>query len=126
VEVKRLVLCQFLCMFMVLRKGGNFVCKIFDCFTPFTVGLLYLLYRHFEDFSILKPCTSRPANSERYVVCKNLRETCPSVSEHLKEVNRLFDVYPETNPNEVLHVVDPELIAADQQFVQYVRKCNIE
>jgi cap1 methyltransferase len=48
-----------------LHSGGKFVCKIFDVFTPFTAGLIYILYRHFERICIIKPYTSRPANSER-------------------------------------------------------------
>ncbi len=42
------------------------MCKVFDMFTPFSVGLFYLLYRSFERVCIFKPVTSRPANSERY------------------------------------------------------------
>ena len=42
---KRLYLCQLLCALMVLRIGGSFVCKVFDLYTPFSVGILYLMYR---------------------------------------------------------------------------------
>ena len=42
------------------------MCKLFDIFTPFSVGLVYLMYRAFQRISIYKPVTSRPANSERY------------------------------------------------------------
>lgn len=45
--------------------GGHFVCKTFDLFTPFSVGLVYLLYLCFDRVSLFKPITSRPANSER-------------------------------------------------------------
>ena len=48
-----------------LLSGGHFVCKLFDIFTPFSVGLVYLMYRVFRRVSIFKPVTSRPANSER-------------------------------------------------------------
>jgi len=66
-----------------LFLGGHFVCKVFDMFTPFSVGLFYLLYRCFERVCLFKPVTSRPANSERYFIinllsyihftCMNLR-----------------------------------------------------
>ena len=46
-------------------SGGHFVCKTFDLFTPFSVGLVYLLYLCFDRVSLFKPVTSRPANSER-------------------------------------------------------------
>lgn len=41
------------------------MCKTFDLFTPFSVGLVYLLYLCFDRVSLFKPVTSRPANSER-------------------------------------------------------------
>lgn len=47
-------------------SGGHFVCKVFDLFTPFSVGLVYLMYRAFDELYVFKPVTSRPANSERY------------------------------------------------------------
>ena len=31
--------------------AGHFVCKVFDLFTPFSVGLVYLMYRAFEKVS---------------------------------------------------------------------------
>ena len=42
------------------------MCKVFDLFTPFSIGLVYLMYRVFDELYIFKPVTSRPANSERY------------------------------------------------------------
>ena len=48
-----------------LVLGGHFVCKVFDLFTPFSIGLVYLMYRVFDEVYIFKPVTSRPANSER-------------------------------------------------------------
>jgi 23S rRNA U2552 (ribose-2'-O)-methylase RlmE/FtsJ len=72
-HTKELLLCEILIMFKTLKKGGTFVLKVFDTVTPFTVSLLYLLYLHFEKMSIIKPVSSRPANSEKYLVCKNLQ-----------------------------------------------------
>jgi hypothetical protein len=40
---KQLLLCQFATAVAVLRPGGAFVCKLFDAFTPFTAGLIYLM-----------------------------------------------------------------------------------
>jgi cap1 methyltransferase len=65
VKVRQLVMCQFLTALTLLKQGGDFVCKLFDVFTPFTAELLYILYCHFDKFTLLKPFSSRPANSER-------------------------------------------------------------
>jgi len=56
------VICVICCI------GGHFVCKLFDIFTWFSVGLVYLMYRAFEHVAIFKPVTSRPANSERCAI----------------------------------------------------------
>lgn len=71
---KRLYLCQFIVGLSLARasneksksgEGGNFFCKLFDIFTPFSVGLIYLMRAAFSRISLHKPITSRPANSER-------------------------------------------------------------
>ncbi|XP_015375617.1 PREDICTED: brahma-associated protein of 60 kDa, partial [Diuraphis noxia] len=62
---KRLYLCQALAALSILQPGGHFMCKLFDIFTEFSAGLLFLLYQSFKQISIYKPVTSRPANSER-------------------------------------------------------------
>lgn len=55
----------------VLRSGGSMVCKIFDMFSFTMVQIMYLLSNAFEKVFIYKPETSRPANSEKYIVCLN-------------------------------------------------------
>lgn len=52
---------------LAVLTGGHFVCKLFDLFTPFSVGLVYLMRLVFNQVCICKPVTSRPANSERWV-----------------------------------------------------------
>ncbi|KAJ3092169.1 FtsJ methyltransferase domain-containing protein 2 [Quaeritorhiza haematococci] len=85
---RQIILCEIATMFSILRKHGDFLCKIFDAFTPFTAELIYLLYCHFDKIAIVKPFTSRPANSERYIVCRNLLVDRPQpVIEHLLSVN---------------------------------------
>ena len=85
---KQLILCQFLCASSILHEGGNFVCKTFDLFTKFSVNLIYLMYRCFNRIAIIKPCTSRPANSERYLVCNDFK---------LKEGKKVFSLLLEVN-----------------------------
>lgn len=67
---KQLYLAQCLVALTIVRTKGHFVVKLFDLFTPFSVSLMYLMYKCFTRICICKPNTSRPANSERYLVCK--------------------------------------------------------
>ena len=59
---------------MSTNPDGTFVCKIFDSFKPVTRDLLWILCQSFNSMSIFKPISSRPGNSERYIVCQGLRK----------------------------------------------------
>eukprot|EP01097_Dermamoeba_algensis_P003803 TRINITY_DN2588_c0_g2_i3.p1 TRINITY_DN2588_c0_g2~~TRINITY_DN2588_c0_g2_i3.p1 ORF type:complete len:485 (+),score=102.70 TRINITY_DN2588_c0_g2_i3:135-1589(+) len=119
-KVRQLVLCEFLTMFSVLKKGGDFVCKLFDAFLPFTVGLLYILYRNFEKISIVKPYASRPANSERYVIATNLLSNRPELINYLFNVNERMS---QLKPNEDVYLIIP-LNQFDKPFMAYIRESN--
>jgi cap2 methyltransferase len=54
----------------LLCKGGNMVIKIYTYFTDYTLSLLIILSLVFDYTYIAKPLTSKPTNSELYVVCK--------------------------------------------------------
>ena len=84
---KQLYLCQFMFALHIVRTGGHFVCKLFDIFTPFSVELIYLMYRAFEKVCIHKPNTSRPANSERYIICKWKRPDSSGIADYLYRGN---------------------------------------
>eukprot|EP00054_Salpingoeca_dolichothecata_P022381 m.146621 g.146621 ORF g.146621 m.146621 type:complete len:776 (+) comp24321_c0_seq2:67-2394(+) len=123
---KQLLLCQFICGLSLVRKGGHFTCKMFDVFTPFSVGLLYLLWRSFDHTCIIKPHTSRPANSERYVVCTGLKAHRPPVVDYLFTVNdRLNSLKTSVNSQQdVIHIVPEAIIQQSPEFVQYMHKSN--
>ena len=58
---------------IIQKKGGTFILKVFDTFSSCSVQLLYLLTYLYEDVSITKPLPSRPANSEKYIICNNFK-----------------------------------------------------
>ena len=89
---KQLLLCQAVTAMATLRKGGVFVCKLFDTVLPFTVHCLQILRMHFDKVCLLKPNQSRPANSERYIVCKGLKQFSPPVVEYLFRVNDRMNI----------------------------------
>jgi 23S rRNA U2552 (ribose-2'-O)-methylase RlmE/FtsJ len=51
-----------------LTEGGIFVLKIFDCFSRASEDLIYALGTCFNTWSLYKPATSRPCNSEQYFI----------------------------------------------------------
>lgn len=52
--------------------GGTFVVKVYDLATDFMASLMSVLSYCYETVSLFKAVTSRPANSEKYVICQNL------------------------------------------------------
>lgn len=69
----RLILCQIISALNILKTGGTLLVKIFDIFTKFTVKIIYFLTSLFDTVNIVKPFTSRCANSEKYIICKNFK-----------------------------------------------------
>lgn len=69
----RLIFCEIVTAFTINKIGGSFVLKIFDVFTQLTVEMLYLLNCFYDHIIISKPFTSRPANSEKYIIAKGFK-----------------------------------------------------
>lgn len=68
-----LIMCQIAFACAMLKNGGTFILKMFDISTSISVDMLYFLSMTFETVHILKPNTSRYANSERYIICQGFR-----------------------------------------------------
>lgn len=85
------------------KKNGHFILKVFDIFTSTSINLLYLLNLCYNNIYIYKPKTSRPTNSEKYIICKNfnLNElnrntiliTLKELSENLKICNNKYNSF---------------------------------
>uniref|UniRef100_A0A914ME38 Cap-specific mRNA (nucleoside-2'-O-)-methyltransferase 1 n=1 Tax=Meloidogyne incognita TaxID=6306 RepID=A0A914ME38_MELIC len=128
---KRLYLCQFITGLSLCRvgiktetektQGGNFLCKLFDIFTPFSMGLIYLMYVSFDKISIHKPITSRPGNSERYIFCENLNNFGNTkIKDYLIKINNKLEGF-DKEVEDILELVPNELICGDDTFINYMR-----
>jgi cap1 methyltransferase len=71
----------------ILKEKGCFVCKVFDLFSVTMTQLLFILFICFEKISIYKPETSRPANSEKYLICMYYKD---NLSVNIK--NKLLEI----------------------------------
>ncbi|KAL1240362.1 Protein PALS1 [Trichinella pseudospiralis] len=74
-------------------RRGSFLCKFFDTFTPFTVDLIYLLWHCFDKLTLHKPHSSRPGNSEKYVIGIGFRGNCKQILDYLIKANLMFDTF---------------------------------
>jgi 23S rRNA U2552 (ribose-2'-O)-methylase RlmE/FtsJ len=67
--IGKLLFAQLAFAVCLQKYRGKFILKIFDCFMQHTIDILYILSSMYEKVYIMKPNTSRYANSERYIVC---------------------------------------------------------
>jgi len=57
----------------ILDYGGCFIVKVFDLFSITSCQMISLVLENFEKINIYKPETSRPANSEKYLICQGFK-----------------------------------------------------
>ena len=90
------------------------------------MGLVYLMWRSFRQITIHKPVTSRPANSERYIVCQHKLEDTEEVHEYLLEVNKkLAPLMSVTNKDkDIVEIVPLSVIKGDEDFYNFIRESN--
>lgn len=78
----KFMMTQSLYALLLQKKSGSFVLKAADLFHRSVVELLYLLCMCYRNVYIYKPMTSRVANSEKYIICKDFIYDSMS---HMKE-----------------------------------------
>lgn len=123
VKNKQLHLCNCIIALKLLRTDGHFIMKLFDMITPFTVGLVYLMYKCFHSVCIVKPPTSRNTNSERYLVCKWKRPNTMGIYDKLIQINMNLIEQKET-AEDITPIVPVSDIIADRKFYEYIRGMN--
>jgi len=96
----RLLLTQILVGIACTKIGGNFVLKVFDTVKEVSAQMIFLLSQCFEKTLIFKPVSSRPANAERYIICKNKKEDTSlyyqllsEASKHYSDTEYLYELF---------------------------------
>lgn len=97
----------------ILDEGGNFVLKMFTFFEIDTINLLYLLNVCFDQVHVFKPVTSKPGNSEVYVISigyqgnkvPHLKEHLQAMTKHLGQNNKRLMFSPGSIPKNFIDQV---------------------
>jgi len=119
--IMRLLYTEVCYALMLQKEEGHFVLKMFDLFLKSSVDILYILSLCYEEVYIMKPSTSRSANSEKYVVCKYLKninkeELFHVFYDHLQELNK-----PE---NKNMYISDLLNISINQLYINDIKEIN--
>jgi len=88
INITQLLFAQMTYALNLQKKEGSFVLKMFDCFMPHTIDIIYILSSCYQKVYFMKPHTSRQANSEKYVICKGFIGLNPQLE---KTINDCFD-----------------------------------
>lgn len=112
------------------KYNGHFILKMFDIFTETSIHLLYLLSLCYKSVYIYKPKTSRPTNSEKYIICKNFklddkkrnvileRLLLPRLKKNLYMSFRLFNEIPDEFV-ENIRMINSILVKKQCEYLQH-------
>lgn len=114
----QLILCEVFYALAMQKQGGTFILKIFDVFHKPTVDILYLLCYYYNSVSIMKPHTSRIANSEKYVVCQGFK--IADSSKIVEQFSDLFDSLS-SSPERILSIIPQD---HDVYFLNKIEEMN--
>ena len=132
-RIYHLLVCSALIGLQSLLPGGAFVLKFFDVSAQPTQILILLIGSCFKNWTLYKPSTSRPCNSERYLICRGFRSLPKDVLSMLTEIetHSLRELYPscstldttriDTNIGEVIKLQKTALSCAEA-YIQNPKK----
>ena len=118
--VLRLLIAEMGFALALQKQGGNFILKIFDTFTKPTIDVIYILCNFYQEVHISKPCTSRYANSERYIVCKYFKPL--TTDGLLPQLIAMFKQLEDIPPNATITSLLP--MEHDTHFLNKIEECN--
>lgn len=97
-SVFRLLVSSAIIGLRVLNVEGSFILKFFDIFSESTHILIRLITICFKEWTLYKPATSRPCNSERYLLCRGFKRCPPEVMKLLLMIQEQYsqnEFYPQ-------------------------------
>lgn len=118
----KLIIVQVVYALSMQSNNGNFVLKVFDTFSNAIIDILYLLSSLYKNVYIMKPQTSRNANSERYIICKgyNLNENKEKIDYIIEKIYDNFD-----NLNSNLYIETIFNFKYSRTFISKIEEINI-
>lgn len=92
----RLFLCEIYAAICIQKIGGDFLVKVFDLFQEDTIRLIACCKCFYDEMYIIKPNTSRPANSEKYILFRCFTGFDTPEKLHVKDTLKRQVVDPDT------------------------------
>ena len=93
----RLIFCEIVTALTIQKLKGKFICKFFDIYSELSMSFIYILTNFYENVYITKPHTSRPANSEKYIVAYNFLGIDNRYLQELQNIVKYWDILSKNN-----------------------------
>jgi 23S rRNA U2552 (ribose-2'-O)-methylase RlmE/FtsJ len=125
-----LLVASFLMGLKTLEKGGTMIIKLFDIYSRATQDLFLGSGTFFEKFTLYKPATSRPCNSERYFIGHRLLGESPDLQEWISTLESALKKHEQSPitqlvqnewPSPVLRAVKEQIL-----YQEHLQIKNIE
>lgn len=112
----------------VQKQDGTFVMKVYDMYYDLTLKLIALLSIYYKKLTLIKPMTSRPANSEKYLVCQQFAGITVGQLQTLRQVLKSWTEI-ESNPNytknpKVVIDIMTMSINPDSELIEQIKQFN--
>lgn len=110
--------------FSCLSREGLFILKVFDCFSMASKQLVAYMAAHFNKWTLYKPATSRPCNSEHYFIGSGFRG---STAESLRTLEELIDYWierPDSMPERLFEELIPSVV--EQAIAEQVQFMHLK
>lgn len=123
----RLLVCSALILLRGVAQDGDFVLKIFDFYSPCTRDIIALLASCFQSWTLYKPATSRPCNSECYFLGKSALQSrdhaiqlLQRAQEWLETHDSLSRLYTENPLDTILQSIQESRLLTQKEALLHV------
>jgi 23S rRNA U2552 (ribose-2'-O)-methylase RlmE/FtsJ len=117
----RIIFCEIVAALSIQKKGGAFVCKVYDTYTHVSISFLFLLSCLYNTVTLTKPFTSRPANSEKYLVCQGFKGISPILLKKLHIIVKSWSLID--SRGEIIYRI-MEMDSIPEEFINKVLEYN--
>lgn len=125
-----LVVASFIMGLKTLEKGGTMIIKLFDIYSRATQDLFLGSGTFFEKFTLYKPATSRPCNSERYFIGHRLRGESIALPELQEWISTLESALKKHEQSPITQLVQNEwpapVLRAVKEQIHYQEQLQIK
>ena len=122
-----LLLASFTMGLQCLRPGGTMIIKLFDIYSDVTQDLFVGTAALFSRFTLYKPATSRPCNSERYFLASGFCGATPSTLAWIAHLQAAAIAHSRSPLTRLLDAALPmPLLAAVQEQIRYQESLQIQ